>query len=73
MQADQIPPLLLQRLGLRIGPHMAQYISESFHGAPPAPPAPLAPLSIIAGDARTGVATQRLLHPDDLQPQAPRP
>jgi hypothetical protein len=68
MQADQIPPLLLQRLGLRIGPNMAQYISESFNGNPSAP------LPIIAGDARTGIARRQSLDPAHLltpNPQLP--
>jgi len=67
MQADQIPPLLLQRLGLRIGPNMAQYISESFNGGSSNP------LPIIAGDARTGIARRQNLDPAHLLITNPQP
>ena len=67
MQAEQIPPLLLRQLGLRIGPHMARYISESLAQGSSTP------LPIIAGDARTGVATRRTINPADLPQLSTKP
>lgn len=67
MQADQIPPLLLRQMGLRIGPHMARYISESLAQDASKP------LPVMAADARTGVATCCIIKPADLQPQSPKP
>lgn len=64
MQADQVASLLLRRMGLRIGPQMAQYIAESISIAPSAL------LPIIAGNAATGVAVRRTINPSDLQQSA---
>ncbi|MCC7349200.1 MAG: hypothetical protein IT446_01400 [Phycisphaerales bacterium] len=67
MQADQIPPLLLRRMGLRIGPQMARYICDAFNNDPSTP------LCIIGGDARTGLPARQMIQPVDLEPQANQP
>lgn len=69
MDAQQIAPLVLKELGIRIGPAMAHYVARQMtaHAA-----APAATIAVIGGDARTGVPVRKWLNATAIQPQPPR-
>jgi hypothetical protein len=54
MTPSEVQQLLLNRLGLRVGPEMAAYVLRACNAAAPAPTIP-----VIATEARTGVATRQ--------------
>lgn len=64
MDRDQVKRQLLEKLGLRVGDHMADYIGKRIATDRQAP------FSIIAANARTGVPVQTTLSPADLHPPA---
>lgn len=61
MDAQALQELLRQRLGWRVGPHMAQYILEQLAAGA------TQPFPVLAADARTGRPLREMLDPGILQ------
>ena len=57
---SQLQDILLQRLGLRIGPEMARYLRQRLESSASAIP-------IIAADARSGLPLRRMIDPSVLR------
>lgn len=59
---QQVPPLVLKELGIRIEPAMASYIARQLAAGA----ASQDPIPVIGGDARTGVPVRGLLKPQAI-------
>lgn len=64
MSGNDIQPLVLRELGIRIGPAMADYVARQRSTAP------AAPIPVIGGDARTGIPVRKLLDPAALRSES---
>ena len=65
MTAEEVRKLFLNRLGLRIGPETAAYVLRRLEAGQAAPGLgePAGEIPVMAGDARTGAAVRRFVHP----------
>ena len=59
MNTSDVQEMFLQRLGLRIGPHMAAYVLGRISS--PDPSMAIGALPVIAGDARTGEPVRQIV------------
>jgi hypothetical protein len=62
MEAKELSERLLAHYGIRVEPHMADYVLRRLNDAGAA----LGEIPVIAGDARTGMPLRKLIDPSVL-------
>jgi hypothetical protein len=70
MHATQVQMIFRERLGLRIGPSVAEYVAGRIRSGHETPVPPGA-IPVMASDARTGAPVRRLVELSALAPMSP--